>query len=237
MLQGFVITADHEEKRASHVQELLKELPGLKKAKAIYPSREKIPFLKQIKEKARQRYQTDFLDGEIGILLSNRCIWRKIATHKGDEQEHFLILESDSQINNYYILSTQFGAAAKSYDLFFWGGWHGYMRLLRSTEQDIGDGYRIGTPLMRSVSCAHGYSINRKAARYLLQQTGKLRYPVDEFKRYVQKGALRVGGVSSELISQVVSESTIDPFNKKQRTKYWWIRLLDIRNRTICYFS
>lgn len=237
MLKGVVITADHEEKRVSHVQHLLAQLPGLKKARAIYPSREKIPFLQRIKEKTRSEYQIEFLDGEIGILLSNRRIWRQIATHKGAEHEHFLILESDSQIENLSVLTQQFEDVTAHYDLFFWGAWHGYMRLRRSTEQDIGFGYRVGAPLMRSVSCAHGYSINRKAARYLLNKTGKLRYPVDEFKRYVQKGALRVGGISPEIISQAESESTIDPFDQKKRTKFWWIRLLDIRNRLICYFS
>ena len=237
MLQGFVITADHEEKRASHVQHLLRQLPGLKKARAIYPSREKIPFLQKIKEKTLGRYDTEFLDGEIGILLSNRRIWMQIASHQGSEKDHFLILESDSQINNHEVLIRHFDAVTRSYDLFFWGAWHGYMRLLRSSEQDIGHGYKVGSPLMRSVSCAHGYSINRKAARYLLQKTGKLRYPVDEFKRYVQKGALRIGGVTPELISQAPGQSTIDPLNKKYRTRYWWIRLLDIRNRIISYFS
>jgi GR25 family glycosyltransferase involved in LPS biosynthesis len=90
---------------------------------------------------------------------------------------------------------------------------------------------------MRSVSCAHGYSINRKAARHLLERTGKLRYQVDEFKRYIDATYLKVGGVSPELISQRVTDSFIDPGNKAGRTNWTWIRLLDIRNRLICYFS
>lgn len=237
MLKGFIITADHEEKRAAHVQTLLTQLPGLKKEKAIYPSLEKIPFLDKIKENALQRYGAHFLEGEIGILLSNRRIWRQIVNIKGSEQEHFLILESDSQLNNLQVLVESFASATAEYDLFFWGAWLGHMRLLKSSTITLENNFKIGTPYMPSVSGAYGYSINKKAARYLLQQTGQLHYPVDEFKRYVQKGDLRIGGLTPELISQAPGVSTIDPLNKKYRTKYWWIQLLDTRNRIIAYFS
>jgi GR25 family glycosyltransferase involved in LPS biosynthesis len=237
MLKGFLITSEYEKERAANVDALLGQLPGIKKQKAVYPAYERVPFLAKIKEGARRRYQTDFLDGEIGILLSNRRVWMQIANSDGPDDEHFLILESDSQVNQLKLLVDNYKNATAGYDLFFWGAWMGYMRLLRSSIKPLDRGFSVGVPYMRSVSCAYGYSINRKAARHLLQCTGTLRYPVDEFKRYIKKGYLQVGGVSPELISQATIGSTIDPTNQKERTNYTWIKLLDIRNRIICYFS
>jgi GR25 family glycosyltransferase involved in LPS biosynthesis len=237
MLRGYVITSELETQRAPFVKELMEQLPGIQQAKAIYPTQEHVPFLNRLKENARTRFFRPFMDGEIGILLSNRRIWKEIVRTNGPEQEHFLILESDSVVNDPAVLKQLFHATTQEYDLFFWGAWHGYMRLLKSSKRSISEKYVIGTPLMRSVSCAHGYSINRKAARHLLERTGKLRYQVDEFKRYIDATYLKVGGISPELISQRVTDSLIDPGNKAGRTNWTWIRLLDIRNRLICYFS
>ena len=237
MLKGFLITSEYEKDRASNVESLLAQLPGIKKEKAIYPAYERVPFLNKIKEGARRRHQTDFLDGEIGILLSNRRVWMQIANSDGPDDEHFLILESDSQINQLKLLVDNYNKVTAGYDLFFWGAWLGYMRLLRSSTKPLGKRFLVGVPYMPSVCSAYGYSINRKAARHLLQQTGTLRYPVDEFKRYIKKGYLRVGGITPELISHADIGSTIDPSNQKARTNFRWMKLLDIRNRIICYFS
>jgi len=46
-----------------------------------------------------------------------------------------------------------------------------------------------------------------------------------------------VGGITPELISHADISSTIDPSNQKARTNFRWMKLLDIRNRIICYFS
>lgn len=237
MIRGFVITSERETQRAPFVQEMLKQLPGLKRATAIYPAYERVPFLNKLKANARTRFFRPFLDGEVGILLSNRRIWREIVQTPGPEEEHFLILESDSIIKDPALLQNQFEKCTNKVDLFFWGAWHGYMRLLKSSVKPINATYKVGEPLMRSVSCAHGYSVNRKAARHLLKRTGKLRYQVDEFKRYIDPAFIKVGGMSPELISQRTSPSFIDPTNQAKRTNWTWIRLLDIRNRLICYFS
>lgn len=237
MLKGFLITSEYEKDRASNVESLLSQLPGIKKEKAIYPAYERVPFLNKIKEGARRRYQTELLDGEIGILLSNRRVWMQIANSHGPDEEHFLILESDSQISHLKLLVDHYNSVTANYDLFFWGAWLGYMRLLRSSTKPLDKRFLVGVPYMPSVCSAYGYSINRKAARHLLKQTGTLRYPVDEFKRYITKGYVRVGGVSPEIVSHASMGSTIDPANNKARTNFMWMKLLDIRNRIICYFS
>lgn len=236
MLRGYVITSAHEQARAANVDSLIQQLPLVQKATAIYPAFDHVPFAKKILATSRARSGRTFLPGELGILLSNRRIWMEIQHHHND-QDHFLILESDSQLNNKELLLQEFDTVTDNYDLFFWGAWFGHMVLQRSTRKKLSSAHVIGTPYMRSVSCAHGYSINKKAAQHLLKKTGKFKHPVDEFKRYIEPGFLRVGGVSPELISQQVTESLIDADNRVGRTNMLWIKLLTIRNKIIAHFS
>lgn len=236
MLRGYVITSPREQTRAANVDLLLHQLPLIKKATAIYPAYDHVPFAGKILATSRARSGRSFLPGELGILLSNRRIWMEIQ-HFANEEDHFLILESDSQLNNKELLLQEFDNVTKNFDIFFWGAWFGHMVLQQSTRKKLSSVYEIGTPYMRSVSCAHGYSINRKAAQYLLKKTGKFKHPVDEFKRYIEPGQLRVGGVSPELISQQVTESLIDADNRIGRTNMAWIKLLTVRNKIIAHFS
>ena len=236
MLQGYVITSPREKARANNVELLLTQLPSIKKATAIYPAYDHVPFAEKILSTSRARSGRAFLPGELGVLLSNRRIWMQIQHHP-NEEEHFLILESDSHLNNKELLVQEFDKVTKGYDLFFWGAWFGHMVLKRSSRKKLAAEYETGTPYMRSVSCAHGYSLNKKAARYLLKRTGKFIHPVDEFKRYMEPGYLRVGGVIPELISQGVEESMIDAGNRMGRTNMAWIKLLTIRNKIIAHFS
>jgi GR25 family glycosyltransferase involved in LPS biosynthesis len=236
MLRGFVITSPREEARAANVNLILRQLPSVKMTSAIYPAFEKVPLAQKILATSRARSGRTFLPGELGILLTNRRIWMEIQ-HHSNEDEHFLIMESDSQLNNTELLVKEFENVTKRYDLFFWGAWFGHMVLQRSTRQKLSATYEIGTPYMRSVSCAHGYSINKRAAKHLLERTGKFIHPVDEFKRYVEPGFLRVGGVTPELISQNSMESFIDAGNHVGRTNMSWIKLLTVRNKIIAHFS
>ena len=136
MIRGYVITSDHEKKRAANVQSLLTQLPGLKKAAAVYPSMDHVPFRDTILSKSRARSGRPFMEGELGILLSNRRIWMEIQ-HHADEQEHFLILESDSQLNQPSLLRDKFHELTQGVDLFFWGAWLGHMVLLKSSRKKI----------------------------------------------------------------------------------------------------
>ena len=236
MLRGYVIYAPHEQLRTDNVNELLRQLPGLAPASAIYPSREKVPFANKLLATARNRNGRPFMPGELGVLLSNRRIWMQIQ-HHAKEEDHFLILESDSCLKDAPLLKREFDRVTHDYDLFFWGAWLGHMVLEKSTRQPLTDQYSIGTPFLRSVSGAYGYSLNKKAAIHLLERTGKLLHPVDEFKRYIDPSYLRVGGVVPELISQGPGESMIDAGNKAGRINKAWIKLLTIRNKIIAYFS
>lgn len=236
MLRGYVIHASHEQHRQQNVEELLRQVPNLRIAPAIYPSRDKVPFVQAILSKARNRRGRPFMQGELGVLLSNRRIWMEIQHHPHSE-DHFLILESDSHLNDAALLLQEFDHLTKDYDLFFWGAWLGHMVLQKSTRQPLTDKYMTGIPFLRSVSGAYGYSLNKKAAMHLLEKTGKLLYPVDEFKRYIDPAYLRIGGVTPELISQGPGESMIDAGNKAGRINKAWIKLLTIRNKIIAHFS
>lgn len=236
MIQGYIITADHEKARAENVQSLLKQLPGIKKAKAIYPDLDRVPFCDQILLKSRARSGRPFMKGEMGVLLSNRRIWMEIQ-HHSQEQEHFLILESDSHLNDPAFLKEKFQELTQGVDLFFWGAWLGHMVLQKSTRKKLESGYQVGTPLLRSVSGAYGYSLNKKAAKHLLERTGKMMYEVDEFKRYIDPDLLKLGGISPELISQGPGESLIDKENQAARINRTWIKLLTVRNKIIAHFS
>lgn len=236
MIRGYVITADHETARAANVQQLLSQLPQLKPATAIYPAKDRVPFAKSILAKAINRKGNPFLPGELGVLLSNRRIWMEIRAQQ-NQDEHFLILESDSEIQNVALLQREFKRLTSSYDLFFWGAWLGNMTLKKSTRMKVDAGYLAGSPVLASVSGAYGYSLNKKAAEHLLKKTGKLHLPVDEFKRYIDSSYLRVGGIVPEVIAAGQGESTIEPPNYAERVNWALIKLLRIRNKIIGQFS
>ena len=85
---------------------------------------------------------------------------------------------------------------AEKYDFFFWGAWNGYASLKKSTVQ-----HGVGEPLIKSVYGAYGYSLNAKAARYLLQKTARIAYPVDMYKRFVDPSEISLGAIVPEVIS------------------------------------
>ena len=235
MIRGYVITADHEKARAANVQHLLTQLPGLKKAPAIYPEVDHVPFAKQILATAKHRRGNPFFPGELGVLLSNRRIWMDIRA-TASTNEHYLIVESDSQVQQLEVLQKEFATLTSRYDLFFWGAWLGNMVLKRSSRVRVDATHYAGTPFLPSVSGAYGYSLNRKAADHLLKKTGKLKLPVDEFKRYIDPSVLRVGGIIPEVISQGPGVSTIEK-DENARINWTLIKLLNIRNQLVAYLS
>lgn len=230
----FLVSAVHETARKTFVDVLRKEFPNLEQVDAIYPSRTRVPFLQQLKECSKQRTGRSLKEGEIGLILTNRQIWRKILRLASSDEEHFLVLESDSKICSPLLLQQHFHALSSSYDIFFWGAWFGHMRLLRSKRKTFAAGYSAGEPLINSVACTYGYSINRKAAAVLLKATARIAYPVDEFKRYLGPGQLRFGGVAPELITVHPSPSTIRQDSSSLKEKIW-IFLLDMRNHILSY--
>jgi hypothetical protein len=189
--RAFVLFAEHEMERKTHVEAMRKVLPSLELVEPIFPSRVHVPFLEALIEKSRARTGKALLPTEIGVILSHRKVWSKIARENTDA--HFLVLESDSRIIKPELLQSE---TAEKYDLFFWGAWNGYASLKRSKRLN-----GVGEPLIKSVYGAYGYSLNAKAARYLLQKTSRIAYPVDMYKRFVDPREISLGAIVPEVIS------------------------------------
>jgi len=189
--RAFVLFADHETERKAHVEAMRKVLPFLEVVEPVFPSRRRVPFLDRLILKSQERTGKTLLPTEIGVILSHRKIWAQIARDKS--AEHFLVLESDSRILKPELLRSE---TAGKYDLFFWGAWNGYASLKRSTRE-----YGVGEPLIKSVYGAYGYSLNAKAAKYLLEKTARVAYPVDMYKRFVDPAEISLGAIVPEVIS------------------------------------
>jgi GR25 family glycosyltransferase involved in LPS biosynthesis len=189
--RAFVLFAEHEKERKAHVEEMCMVLPTLEVLEPVFPSKVHVPFLEALIEKSRVRTGKALLATEIGVILSHRKVWRMIAREGLDE--HSLVLESDSRILKPELLDSE---TAEKYDLFFWGAWNGYASLKRSTKKN-----GVGEPLIKSVYGAYGYSLNAKAANYLLQKTARIDYPVDMYKRFVDSSEISLGAIVPEVIS------------------------------------
>lgn len=237
MIPAFVITADHETDRVEMLEDMQKLLPCLEKVSAIYPSRIKVPFLHTLQVLSRQRTGWQLNDGEIGVLLSNRKTWREIIKRAVSDNQMFLVLESDSYVRDIEMLTELYPAVEQQYDLFFWGGWEGHIQLERSSRQKYKGPYTIGVPYIKTVYGAYGYSLNRKAAQYLLKQTGKISYPVDQYKRFITPGYLRIGSVIPEIIPQRDWQSTIGHPTMPKWQRTLWLFILDCKNALICFFK
>ena len=236
-INAFVITATHEISRLANIEFLKKQLPNLQIIEAIYPSREKIPFLQKMIELSGTRTGKCLNYGEIGVLLSNRKIWRQILSSSSSDNDFFLILESDSIINDLNILEAHFHGLTTNYDLFFFGGWLGHIKLLRSTKNKVNNTFTVGEPYLKTICSGYGYAVNKKTAKYLLQQTNKIAFPADEFKKYIEPDKLKIGAIVPELISQGESTTTIGHNALPSFLEILWLFVLDIRNSIICTFK
>ena len=232
-MRSFIITSATENERKANVANLLVQLPDAVLIEAVYPSQVHVPFLHRMMELSEQRTGKRLLPAEIGCLMSHRIVWRKIIVADSAEDEHFLVLESDS------VLSSEFAEVVdiNTYDLFFFGAWLGHMKLFRSTRQKINNTYTIGTPFIKTVYCTYGYSLNKKAAAYLLKQTNRIAYPVDQFKYFLDTNEIRLGGIVPELISGGQMGSYINQDGFSSWRKKWVMNVLSIKNNLICYFK
>ena len=209
----YLVSSKDELERIKHIEDLKSLFPDLVSIEAIYPKKTSIPFYSQIKSISKARTGTALSDGALGCLLSHRIIWRRFLNQK--DQDFCLILESDSQIDNLTIIKSHQLSIKVQYDLFFWGAFDNRMKLLQSTKNHLSDQYQIGTPLVNSLYCTYGYSINRNAATFLLKSTNKFDYPVDYWKLRLKDSPLRVGGILPNIITTVTSfKSTISHSNQ-----------------------
>lgn len=237
MIPSFVITAAHETDRQENLALLKNQLPELVFADAIYPSKQHIPFLAQLQQASLERTGWKLNAGEIGVLLSNRKIWRQVVKQAPDDTSLHLVLESDSVLLDVEMLRVIYPSLKGRYDLFFWGAWSGHMQLERSSKEKTTKRYTMGRPYIKTVYGAYGYCINRKAALYLLKATARISHPVDQYKYFIKEGDLRLGGIVPELITHLTTDSTIGHPAVPGWRKKLFLQILDIKNALICFFK
>jgi GR25 family glycosyltransferase involved in LPS biosynthesis len=85
---------------------------------------------------------------------------------------------------------------------------------------------------------AYGYSLNAKAAKYLLKQSKKINNPVDLYKHYVDPSQIKMGAISPELISTwQTTDSTIRKEQLIHKVKrIIIIKIFHLRNQILAYF-
>jgi hypothetical protein len=84
----------------------------------------------------------------------------------------------------------------------------------------------------------YGYSLNKKAARYLLKQTRQIAYPVDIFKKLIEPGHIQIGAIKKEVIGTWLDGSYIREMTTLYTIKRNLLLLvLNIRNSVKAYFS
>lgn len=236
-IHGYIVGSARETDRLENIQRLKTQLPLLEMEDAIYPSYTKVPFKNRLLELSYVRTGYKLKEGELGCLLSHRSVWRKIVNSNAEANTLFLVVESDSCIQDLTVLQKNYSSVSYSYDLFFWGAWEGHMKLFRSTRAALGSGYDIGTPFIKTVYCTYGYSLNKKAATHLLQQTNKVSHPVDQFKYFLSDKRIRIGGVMPELISTNGQENSYIRSSRNKFKEFVFLVLLDIRNSIYCFFK
>jgi GR25 family glycosyltransferase involved in LPS biosynthesis len=236
-ITAYIIYGQVEHARQTQVEQLQQALPNSVLVDPIFPSRQKVPFINDLIQNAFNRSGYQLLPSEIGVFMSHRSIWKKIV-QEGRQEQHFLVLESDSKINDILLIEQTMPKVEESYDLFFWGAWNNHVSLKRSTSVSIAKNFKIGTPLIRSIYGAYGYSLNMKAAKHLLAQSSKINYPVDLYKHYVDLDEIKIGAIKSELIS---TWQTTDSNIRKERIidklkRIIIIKIFSFRNQILAYF-
>lgn len=235
----FMLFGQWDKNRQPLLDQIVAELGSVELIEPIFPKYQKVPFLNQLIQLSKERTGTALSAAEIGVLLGHRAIWRKVVESNVDENQHVLILESDSKLKDPNLLKANFQKFTNPYDIFFWGAWDGHARIHRSSIAFIESEFTIGTPLIKSVYCTYGYSLNKKAAAYLLKATSKVSYPVDIYKKYIKPGELKMGAARPEIIGAWYNTpSTIQVQSKLNKVKRFLIvQIFDLRNRIHAFFS
>ena len=208
---------------------------------AIFPRLLTVPWLGQLQQKSMTRCHRQLSPSELGCLLSHRKTWKSFLK---SGYARALILESDSVVSDTGIVNRIIEDFGKRFDIIFLGSYHGRTKLKRSTVESLDRNVRIGTPLANTLYCAYGYSINKDAASYLLQQTGQASWPVDYWAKWLTDDRnnyrIRVSAVVPEVITSWAAPSTIQDIHVVQsaerlprRIKYF---LGEIKNSVIGYF-
>jgi GR25 family glycosyltransferase involved in LPS biosynthesis len=244
-IKTYILHSPIEKDRIARVNTLRENFKNFTVIESIYPSNTHIPFLHSIIEKSKERTGKALMATEFACLLGHRRILREIVKVATNNQEHFLILESDSKILDLSLLERYFEAVSKQYDFFFWGAWEGNAKIKRSTSSIIqGDKnttYRIGEPLLNTIYCTYGYSINKPTAEYLLKKTSKISTPYDIFKQFIDPQEIKLGTIVHEIITTTDKDNKGSYIRKTNFIQYLkkavLIFVLNIRNTIRAYFS
>ena len=237
-IQAFIIYGQNEHARQAQVILMQEVLPNSVLVDPIFPATQKVPFINALIHNAFKRSGYKLMSSEVGVFMSHRSIWKKIVQQNNDPNQHFLVLESDSKINDMHLIEQTMQKVETGYDLIFWGAWNNHVSIKKSTAVSIDNKYKIGVPLIRSVYGAYGYSLNIKAAKHLLAQSSKINYPVDLYKHYVDQAAIKIGAIQPELISTwQTTDSTIRKEANIDRLKHIIIiKIFSLRNQILAYF-
>jgi GR25 family glycosyltransferase involved in LPS biosynthesis len=237
-INTYILYSPLEKDRTARVEAMRQQFKQFTILESIYPSNTHIPFLKAIIEKSKERTGQALMATEVACLLGHRRILRQIVKAATNNEEHFLVLESDSKILDFSLLEAYFEPISKQYDLFFWGAWEGNAKVKRSKGQLIEGKYTIGEPLLHTIYCTYGYSLNKPTAQYLLKQSAKISTPFDIFKQFVDPSKIRLGTITKEIITTWDEGSYIrnDKFFKRSK-KSVFIFFLNIKNTIQAYFS
>ena len=237
-INTYILYSPLEKDRTARVEAMRQQFRQFTISESIYPSNTHIPFLKAIIEKSKERTGKALMATEVACLLGHRRILRQIVKAATNNEEHFLVLESDSKILNFELLKNHFEPISKQYDFFFWGAWEGNAKIKRSKAQVLDGKYTIGEPLLHTIYCAYGYSINKPTAQYLLKQTNKISTPFDIFKQFIDPSKIRIGTITKEVITTWNEGSYIRKNKFKDHLKRAMLLfVLNIRNSIQAYFS
>ena len=238
-IDSIIIYSKDEFQRLNNVSILKSYFEKNIEIEAIYPKNTHIPFLGKLIKKSYERTGKALMQTEIGVLLSHRKAWKYILSDECENDKHYLILESDSNINDLNILENTYKNIAHNFDIFFWGAWEGNVSIYKSSQKKINNIFTIGEPFIKSVYCTYGYSLNKSAARLLLNRTKTISYPVDFFKKFINRHEIKIGAVKPEIISNIgfynstVRESSFFTIIKHKLI----IFIFSIRNNILTFFN
>jgi len=235
-MKVFLISSEREVKRAANILKLKAIFCNIQNIEAIYPAFQKIPFKDKLITKANKSIHRDLKLGELGCILSHRKAWLQIKNDSNPDTA-YLILESDAIVNDLGILNENFEQINQKFDIVFWGAFDGRTKLLKSKKYKLDGKYYFGQPLLNSLYCTYGYSLNKEAANYLLDNTKSLDLPVDYWKCRLKNSKLRIGAIVPELIStEGLQNSYIHTNKSKSVTRLFFDTVIDIKNSILSFF-
>ena len=150
-IKAYILHSPLETDRIQKVDAIKKQFADIEVVSSIYPSQTRIPFLKDLIQKSKERTGVALRASEVACLLGHRKIWHQIVAIDLEDTEHVLIMESDSKIIYPAMLEKSYAKYTENYDLFFWGAWEGNLKIKRSSIVFKEDGFKVGAPLINKL--------------------------------------------------------------------------------------